>query len=100
MAQLRRGNRGAAGQHCLRAEEGALHVEFIELGGVLGDPREGEFLAQPLGVPVVRLDVDRALEQERLVETVELLLDGVGRSLRLREFGADGRLASLPDPQH
>ena len=38
------------------------------------DPREREFLAQFLGVTVVRLDVDRAFEEERFVETVELFL--------------------------
>ena len=32
-----------------------------------------------LSVAVVRLNVDRALEEERFVETVELLLDGLGR---------------------
>jgi hypothetical protein len=38
------------------------------------DPPEREFLAQFLRVAVVRLDVDRALEEERLVETVQFLL--------------------------
>jgi len=36
------------------------------------DPRECELLAQLLGVAVVRVDVNRALEEERLVETVQL----------------------------
>jgi len=36
------------------------------------DPGERELLAQLLGVTVVRLDVNRALEEERFVETVEL----------------------------
>jgi len=37
------------------------------------DPRERQLLAQLLGMAVVRLDVDRALEQKRFVETVQLL---------------------------
>jgi hypothetical protein len=36
------------------------------------DPDERELLAQLLGMAVVRLDVDRPLEAERLVETVQL----------------------------
>ena len=36
------------------------------------DPRERELLAQLLGVAVVRVDVDRAFEEERLVQAVEL----------------------------
>jgi hypothetical protein len=51
---------------------------------VLGAPGQRELLAQPFCVPVVGLDIDRALEQKGLVETVELLLDCVGRSLGLR----------------
>jgi hypothetical protein len=39
------------------------------------DPGERELLSQFLGVTVVGLDVDRALEEERLVETVQLVLD-------------------------
>jgi hypothetical protein len=60
----------------LRCErQDALHVEFFELAGVTRDPRECELLPQFFSVAVVRLDVDRALEEERFVETVELLLD-------------------------
>lgn len=40
------------------------------------DPRESQLLAQLLGVAVVGLDVDRALEEERFIETVQLVLDG------------------------
>ncbi len=65
-----------------------------------GDPRQRVFFAQPFGVAVVSFDVDRALKQEGFVETVELLLDRVGRSLRLRQVRSDGRLACLPDAQH
>jgi hypothetical protein len=47
--------------------------EFFELIGVTLDPPEREFLAQFLREAVVRLDVDRAVEEERLVQTVQLL---------------------------
>ena len=63
------------------------------------DPREREFLAQFLGVAVVRLDVDRALEEERFVQTVELLLDGLGRALGGCDLIADDCLSRLPDLQ-
>jgi hypothetical protein len=58
----------------------AFHVEFIELAGVTVYPGERELLAQFLGVTVVRLDVDRAFEEERFVEAVELVLEGLGRA--------------------
>jgi hypothetical protein len=38
------------------------------------DPRKRELLAQFLGVTVVRLDIDRALEEERFVQTVQQFL--------------------------
>jgi hypothetical protein len=34
------------------------------------DPREGQILVQFLGVAVARLDVERPLEEARLVQTV------------------------------
>jgi len=49
----------------------ALHVEFFELAGMTVDPDERELLAQLLGVAVVRLDIDRALDKKRFVQTVE-----------------------------
>jgi hypothetical protein len=64
------------------------------------DSREGEFLAEFLGVAVVGLDVDRPLEEERLVETVQLFLDGFGRALRGCDLIANGCLSRLPDLQH
>jgi hypothetical protein len=64
------------------------------------DPRERELLAQLLGVTVVRLDVDRAFEEERLVQTVELFLDGLGRALGGCDLVADGGLTRFPDLQH
>jgi len=50
------------------------------------DPGEHEFLAQFLGVTAVRLDVDRPLEEERLVETVQLVLNRLRSTLSAREF--------------
>nr|WP_239490265.1 hypothetical protein [Luteitalea sp. TBR-22] len=61
------------------------------------DAEQRELLAQLLGVPVVDVDIDRALEQERLVQTVELLLDGFGLACGAREVGAGRLLARLPD---
>jgi hypothetical protein len=58
----------------------AFHVEFFDLGGVA----------------VVGLDVDGALEEERLVQTVELFLDGLGRTLGNCDLIAEGRLPRLP----
>jgi hypothetical protein len=43
------------------------------------DPNERELLAQFLGVMVVSFDVDRALEDERLVQAVQFVLDGLAR---------------------
>jgi len=40
------------------------YVEFIELPGVTVDSGERELLAQFLGVAVVGVDIDRALEEE------------------------------------
>ncbi|HEY9461753.1 MAG TPA: hypothetical protein VIR54_01630 [Vicinamibacterales bacterium] len=64
------------------------------------DPSERELLAQFLSVAVVRLDVDRALEEERFVQTVELFLDGFGRSLGDYDLFAHSGLASFPNLQH
>jgi hypothetical protein len=40
-------------------------------------------------VTVVRLDVDRPLEEKRLVETVQLVLNRFGSALDLCEFVAN-----------
>jgi hypothetical protein len=50
------------------------------------DPGERELLAQLLRVTIVRLDVNRALEEERLVETVQLVLNRLCSTLGAREF--------------
>jgi hypothetical protein len=47
---------------------------------------ERELLAQFLGVAVVGFDVNRALEEERLVETVQLVLNRLCSTLGAREF--------------
>ena len=64
------------------------------------DPGERELLAQFLGVAVVGLDVDRALEEERFVETVQLVLNRLCGTLSAREFLAHGRFPRLPDLQN
>jgi hypothetical protein len=61
--------------------------------------QQRELLAQLLGVTGVDVDVDRPLEEERLVRSVELGLDRFRPALGVREVGRDGRLACLPDLQ-
>jgi hypothetical protein len=51
----------------------------------------------PRGVAVVRLDVDRPLEQKRFVEAVQLVLDRFRGPLGIRKLLANGRLPRLPD---
>jgi hypothetical protein len=51
-------------------------------------------------VAVVRLDVNRAFEEERFVKTVELLLDGVRGLLGPGEFLTHCCLPRFPDLQH
>ena len=53
------------------------------------DPRERKLLAQFLGVAVVRFDVDRPFEEERLVQAVELFLNRLRGALRSIELFAD-----------
>ena len=63
-----------ARQNAFCERQNALYIEFIELPRVTVNPDERELLAQFLRVAVVGVDVDRALEKERLVETVQLVL--------------------------
>jgi hypothetical protein len=56
-----------ARQNAFCERQDAFHVEFIELARVTVDPKERELLAQFLGVAVVRVDVDRAIEEECLI---------------------------------
>ena len=55
-------------QNAFCERKDAFHVEFFELTCVTVDPREPELLAQFLGVAVVRFNVDRPLEENRLVQ--------------------------------
>ena len=71
--------RGAR-QNAFCERQDALYIEFIELAGVTVHPGARELLAQFLGVAVVGLDVDRTLEEERLVQTVQLLPDRFGKA--------------------
>jgi hypothetical protein len=64
------------------------------------DPRERELLAQLLGVTVVRLDVDRAFEEECFIQTVQFVLDRFRGALRSVQLLAKSRLSCLLDPQH
>ena len=57
-------------------------------------------LAQLLGVAVVRVDVDRALERERLVEPVQLVLNRLRSSLGGGDLLAHDSLPRLPYLQH
>ncbi len=61
------------------------------------DPRERKLLAKFLGVAVVRLDVDRALEEECFVETVQLVLNLLCSTLSGCDFFAHGHFPRLPD---
>jgi hypothetical protein len=63
-------------------------------------PSERELLAQLLGVAVVGVDVDRALEEERLIQPVQLILNGLRGSLGGRDLFAHGCFPPLPDLQH
>jgi hypothetical protein len=49
-------------------------------------------------VAVVGVDVDRPLEKERLVETVQLALNALRGSLGVRNLLAHGCFPRLPDP--
>ncbi len=64
------------------------------------DPSERELLAQFLGVAVVGLDVNRTLEEERLIQTIQLILNRLRGAFRPVEFLADGRFSRLPDAKH
>jgi len=51
-------------------------------------------------VAVVRLDLNRALEEKRFVEAVQLVLDRLRGPLGIRKLLANGRSPRLPDLQH
>ncbi len=69
---------GGARQNAFCERQDAFYVEFIELAGVPVNPGERELLAQLLGVTVVRLDVDGAVEEECFVQAVQLVLYRLG----------------------
>lgn len=56
---------------------GAFSVHLLELREVPVHLRERELFAQPVAVAVVRVDVDRSLEQECLIQTVQLFANRV-----------------------
>ncbi|HQZ40969.1 MAG TPA: hypothetical protein PLH72_18225 [Vicinamibacterales bacterium] len=63
-------------------------------------PEQRQLLAQFLGVAVVGVDVDRALEQERLIQAVQLALKRLRGTLGGGHLVTSSRLAGLPDLQH
>ena len=64
----------ASGTSGYGAELGA-YVDLASLGGVVVNPQQRELLAEPLFVAVVRININRPFEEERIVQAVELLLD-------------------------
>jgi hypothetical protein len=62
----------------------ALYVEVLELRAVAIDLNERQFLAQAIAPSFVRLEVDRAREDERIVEAIELLLNRLRRRAALQ----------------
>src|SRR4029453_16867511 len=62
----------------------ALYVEFIDGVGVMVDLGERQFLAQLVALPAVGRDVDRLRIEERLIQLVQLLLDGTHPPLLFR----------------
>ena len=74
--------------------EDALYVELIELHGVSVDLRERELLAQPVALPLVRVEVDRLRVDEGFIEAVELLLNRLRVALGLGSVAADRSLAT------
>ena len=84
---------GRARQNPFCERQDALYVEFFDLTGVPVNPRERELLAQLLGVTVVGLDVDGAVEEECFVQAVQLVLYRLGCALGARDLLADRRLS-------
>lgn len=60
-----------------------LGVEFVDRLGVVVDLCERQLLAQPVALPFVALGVDRLLEEERVIEAVQLLLNQLDALLLL-----------------
>ena len=63
------------------------------------DVGEREFLTEPVPLSLVRLDVDRLREQERLVESIELLLNRLSMPLGIGGLATDLGFALLPRSQ-
>ena len=68
----------------------------IELHGVTVNLREREFLAQPVPLPLVRVEVDRLRVDEGLIQAVELLLNRLRVALSVGSVAADDGLALVP----
>lgn len=76
----------------------AFHVHFFELRGVLVNLEQRHLLAHPVCVAIVSVDVDRALEQERLIQPIQSLLKFLLGLLRCLKVRLNCRLALLPYP--
>jgi hypothetical protein len=68
----------------------------MEQVGVAVDVEERELLPQLVLVTVVRVDVDRLSKKKRFVESVELLLNRLRPTLKVRDVAADLGLPLFP----
>ena len=57
---------------------------------------ERELLAEPVPLPLVRVEVDRLRVDEGFIQAVELLLNRLGVALRVGSVAADDVLALVP----
>src|SRR5437868_288984 len=64
------------------------------------DLRKREFLAQPVSLPVVRVEVDRLRIDESFIHAVELLLNRLRIALRFSSVAADDGLTLVPRAQN
>jgi hypothetical protein len=82
-------------RHAVGEGQDALYIEFFKLAGVTLDPNERELLAQLLRMAVVRIDVDRAVEEERPRPGGPACLESPSRLAR-RSQAPRARLLSSP----
>ncbi|HYC47008.1 MAG TPA: hypothetical protein VED01_16145 [Burkholderiales bacterium] len=63
------------------------------------DLNQRQFLAQAITLSLVRFEVDRARENERIVEAIELLLNRLHLALDVLELASNRPLALVPNLQ-
>jgi len=68
---------GRAWEHALSEAENSLNVELLELGTVAIDLDKRHFLSKPVALAFIRTEINRLLVDERVIEAVEFLLDGL-----------------------